>query len=49
MAAIKPARYFVVYPQILRTIERRWEGRTGGQVRVGLQTKSGARARRPFA
>jgi hypothetical protein len=29
MAAIRPARYLVVYPQMLRTIERRWDARAG--------------------
>lgn len=29
MAAIKPARYLVVYPQMLRAIERRWAARGG--------------------
>jgi hypothetical protein len=27
MAAIKPFRHLVVYPQMLRTMERRWQGR----------------------
>jgi Protein of unknown function (DUF2867) len=27
LAAIKPFRYLVVYPQLLRTLERRWEER----------------------
>ncbi len=29
MAAIKPFRYLVVYPQMLRTMERRWQERPG--------------------
>jgi Protein of unknown function (DUF2867) len=29
MAAIKPFRYLVVYPQMLRTMERRWQQRPG--------------------
>jgi hypothetical protein len=31
MAAIKPFRHLVVYPQMLRTMERRWEERPGGE------------------
>jgi hypothetical protein len=29
MAAIKPFRYLIVYPQMLRTMERRWQQRPG--------------------
>jgi len=29
MAAIKPFRYLVVYPQMLRETERRWHERPG--------------------
>jgi hypothetical protein len=31
MAAIKPARYLVVYPQMLRAMERRWAARAGDE------------------
>jgi hypothetical protein len=34
MAAIKPFRYLVVYPQMLRTMERRWQERPGRESRA---------------
>jgi hypothetical protein len=29
MAAIKPFRYVIVYPALMRQIEREWRARTG--------------------
>jgi len=29
MAAIKPFRYLIVYPALMRQIEREWEASTG--------------------
>jgi hypothetical protein len=46
MAAIKPFRHLIVYPAAIRTLEREWQTRTGGQTRaLGAVPPSRASAR----
>src|SRR3712207_8745252 len=49
MAAIKPFRYALVYPMLLRSIERRWQGPPGVACRVSVTDPIAAARRYDYA